>query len=112
MKKEINSILKKEIENIKLDKKTFDEINRVCREFIYVLKNQLKKKKIKAEVFLGGSLAKNTIIKKTEKDKYDIDIFVRFDKKSSLKKTLEKDNLSEILEKLLEQKDCYRKWAN
>ncbi|MBS3074827.1 nucleotidyltransferase domain-containing protein [Candidatus Pacearchaeota archaeon] len=103
MKKEINSILKKEIENIKLDKKTFDEINRVCREFIYVLKNQLKKKKIKAEVFLGGSLAKNTIIKKTEKDKYDIDIFVRFDKKSSLKKTLEKDNLSEILEKLLDK---------
>ena len=33
---------------------------------------------IDAEIFVGGSFAKKTLIKK---EKYDVDIFVRFDKK-------------------------------
>jgi tRNA CCA-adding enzyme len=97
MNKEINKILKKEIESIKLDKKTSDEIQRVCREFVFDLKNKLKKKKIKADVFVGGSLAKDTLIKKDKEGIYDIDIFVRFDKK------YKNDKLSEILGKILEK---------
>ena len=42
------------------------------------LKDELKKQKIDANIFLGGSFAKGTIVKKSE---YDIDIFVRFDEK-------------------------------
>jgi tRNA nucleotidyltransferase (CCA-adding enzyme) len=52
--------------------------------------------KIKAEVFLGGSLAKNTLVKK---DFYDIDIFVRFDRSYD-------NRISDILGKLL--KDAKR----
>ncbi|MDP1728910.1 MAG: nucleotidyltransferase domain-containing protein, partial [archaeon] len=53
-----------------LDKKT--------REIIKILSDNLKKAKINADVFVGGSFAKGTLIKK---DKYDVDIFVRFDVK-------------------------------
>ena len=41
------------------------------------LKKRLKILNIDAEVFVGGSYAKNTMIKK---DSYDIDIFLRFSK--------------------------------
>ena len=54
--------------------------------------SDFKKKKIKAEVFLGGSLAKNTLVKK---DKYDIDIFVRFDK------TYRDEQISSLLNKIV-----------
>ncbi|MBM3234191.1 hypothetical protein FJZ19_03785 [Candidatus Pacearchaeota archaeon] len=53
--------------------------------------SQTIRKSGKVEVFIGGSLAKNTIIKK---DKYDIDIFVRFP---------ENKNISEKLEKILKK---------
>jgi len=75
---DINKILKQQIELIKPDKETLDKINKNSNEFVKNLKNRLKNKKIKAEVFIGGSLAKKTIVKK---DRYDADIFVRFDKK-------------------------------
>lgn len=55
-----------------------EDIQKKLKEFIDAFKANLKKKKINAEVFVGGSFAKKTIIKK---DHYDIDIFVRFDKK-------------------------------
>lgn len=76
--KDINQVLKKQIEIIKPNKDTFKEINKTSKEFVKYLEKKLKSKKIKADVFIGGSLAKNTIVKK---DKYDIDIFIRFDKK-------------------------------
>ncbi|MFC1682349.1 nucleotidyltransferase domain-containing protein, partial [Nanoarchaeota archaeon] len=57
------------------------------------LERKLKKLKIDAEVFVGGSFAKRTAIKK---DKYDVDIFVRFDKKYN------NSELSWLLKKVLE----------
>lgn len=75
--KNINKILKNEIELIKLDKNTLNEINKISKKFVAELKSKLKKRKIKADVFIGGSLAKNTLIKKQD-NKYDVDVFVRF----------------------------------
>jgi len=70
-------------ERIKLEKRTKDLCDKISKE--------IKRKKIKADIFVGGSLAKQTIIKKKQ---YDIDIFVRFDKKY-------KGEISEILGKVL-----------
>ena len=71
-------VLKQQIEIIKPSKETIKDIKQTTQEFTKYLKKKLKSKKIKADVFIGGSLAKNTIVKK---DKYDVDIFIRFDGK-------------------------------
>ena len=74
----VNQVLKQQIEIVKPDSQTIKQINSSTDDFIIYLKKKLKSKKIKADVFIGGSLAKNTIVKK---DKYDVDIFIRFDEK-------------------------------
>ncbi|MEK6926935.1 MAG: nucleotidyltransferase domain-containing protein [Nanoarchaeota archaeon] len=51
---------------------------------------ELKKLRAKAEVFVGGSFAKQTLMKR---EKYDIDIFVRFEKNQ--------EEISKILESAL-----------
>ncbi len=60
------------------------------REIVDKLESVIKKKKIGAEVFLGGSFAKRTMVKK---DIHDIDIYVRFDWRYG--------DLSSILEKIV-----------
>ena len=94
-KKEVDKILKKESESIRINENDFNEIKKVCKDFVLDLKNKIKKKKIRAEIFLGGSLAKDTVIKKDREEIYDIDIFVRFEKKYP------ENKLSELLEKVL-----------
>jgi len=89
--KKANSILNKALENIKPSKEELSEIESSLKSFIKQLKNKIKSSNIKAEVFVGGSYAKRTIIKK---DVYDVDIFLRFDKKYN-------EKISEITEKLL-----------
>lgn len=86
----IEKILKAQIKEVEPDENEILKIKKETEKIISVLEKVRKKKKISAEIFVGGSLAKGTIIKK---DKYDIDIFIRFDKK--YKKT------SELLEKIL-----------
>jgi tRNA nucleotidyltransferase (CCA-adding enzyme) len=54
--------------------------------FTSTLDKALKKKKIKADVFVGGSFAKKTMIKSNN---YDIDIFVRFHKDGEISDLLE-----------------------
>jgi len=76
--KKINQILLEQLKIIKPDKETSDKISDSANKIVKELNSKLKSKKIKAEVFIGGSLAKNTMVKK---DKYDVDIFVRFDNK-------------------------------
>lgn len=44
--------------------------------FVKELRTAVRKEKSSADIFVGGSFAKNTLVKK---DAYDIDIFVRFD---------------------------------
>ena len=87
----IKEIFDKEIKKIKPDKEIFEKIKNICNEFCLDLRKKLKAKNIEAKVFVGGSLAKDTIIKK---NKYDIDIFVRFNKKYDKK-------ISEILGRIL-----------
>jgi len=92
MTNKINSILTEILEKINPPKKELDIIENSLEEFMIKFDKRLRALKINAEVFVGGSFAKNTMIKK---DYYDIDIFVRFDKKY-------KDNeLSDLTEKAL-----------
>jgi tRNA CCA-adding enzyme len=88
----INEILKKEAEKISPEKSTLVELNKITKEFVEKLEKEIKKRKTKADVFVGGSFAKNTVIKKK---KYDIDIYVRFDKKYNDRE------ISEILKKII-----------
>ena len=74
--KEVNNVLKEQLSIIVPPKEDLDKIEDISKNFQKELANNLKKQKINAQVFLGGSLAKNTLVKK---DLYDIDIFVRFD---------------------------------
>jgi len=95
MKVSPKQILSKQLEIIKPDKKTLDKITQISRQFVKDIGSKLKKKKIAAEVFIGGSLAKGTLVKK---DKYDVDIFIRFDKKYANKE------ISKLLGKILGKK--------
>jgi len=95
MNKKAKEVLKKQINLIKPSAKEQEVLEKETDRFVENLEGKIKKGKIKAEVFVGGSLAKGTLIKKS---KYDIDIFVRFDGKY-------KDNeISEILGKLIQGK--------
>ncbi len=78
MTTKINSILSEVLEKIDLSKQELDEINSLLKEFLAKVKKKIKSLKINADVFIGGSFAKKTAIKK---DYYDVDIFVRFDQK-------------------------------
>lgn len=75
--KKIDSILKLVLEKINPSKEELTIIKNSLKEFVEKFEKELKKKKIDAEIFVGGSFAKNTLIKK---DYYDLDIFIRFNK--------------------------------
>ena len=92
MKQKLDEILKKQLELVNPSEEDATKIEQLSENFTKELTNSLKKKKIKAEVFIGGSLAKNTLVRK---DVYDIDVFVRFDKSYDDKK------ISSLLGKVL-----------
>jgi len=105
---DINLILKKQIEKIKIGEEELNRIKRISSEFCKELERKLKSKGVDAEVFIGGSLAKNTLIK-TDENKYDVDVFVRFlrnekDISSVLGKILGKDFI-----KIHGSRDYYQK---
>ena len=76
--KKAENILKRVSEKIEPSEQDMKLIQNSAKEFSEILKKNIKKLKINAEVFIGGSFAKKTVIKK---DKYDVDIFIRYDKK-------------------------------
>lgn len=88
--KKINSILAEVLEKIEPSKKELEIIKNSLKEFLEKIEKRIKVLKINAEVFVGGSFAKKTVIKK---DKYDVDIFLRFDKKYK--------KISDLTEKIL-----------
>jgi len=94
----IRKIFARQLLSIKPSDNEIAKVKQLVLEFGALLNLELKKPRIKAEVFVGGSLAKNTIIKK--KEKYDIDFFVRFDYSKYSGKSSE---LSEILAKPVER---------
>jgi len=91
-KSKINSILEKVLERICVPEEDIKKINDSLRDFLKKLSMEIKKKKISAEVFVGGSLAKRTMI---NKGSYDVDIFIRFDRK------YKDSELSELTKKIL-----------
>lgn len=61
--------------------------------FMSLLKEAIKSNKIKAVPFIGGSFAKSTMI---QSDNYDVDVFIRFDKKYEYQ-------LSNLLDTIIKQ---------
>jgi tRNA nucleotidyltransferase (CCA-adding enzyme) len=76
--KKHEEVLKKVLDKIKPQKKELEEISSITKKFLEKVKEKIKKEKMDAEVFVGGSFAKRTVIKK---GKYDVDIFIRYGKK-------------------------------
>src|SRR3989304_5913620 len=85
----VNFVLKGVLKKISPDEELKD-IEKILKVFTEKIENRIKKLKLNAEVFVGGSFAKKTMIKKEE---HDIDIFLRFDGKHK--------NISELTEKIL-----------
>src|SRR3989344_3917470 len=75
MSKKINSILKEVLSRVKPSKEEINEMDLLINSFIKKIEEKIEKLKINAEIFVGGSFAKKTVIKK---DHYDVDIFLRF----------------------------------
>ena len=92
MTNNIKNILKEVLQNVKPSKEEMAEIKKILTANLNKVKANIRKNRINADVFVGGSAAKDTMIRK---DNYDVDVFIRFDKK--YKDTL----LSGITEKLL-----------
>ncbi|MDO8528729.1 MAG: nucleotidyltransferase domain-containing protein [Nanoarchaeota archaeon] len=90
--KKVNSILNDVLEKINPSKEELKFIKESLEEFKEKLEKRIKENKINAIVFVGGSFAKGTLIKKKD---YDIDIFVRFDLK------YKDENLSKMTANLL-----------
>ena len=78
MIKNFDSVLKEILMEIKPSGEELRDIGKTLANHIKKIKKNLQERKINAEVFVGGSAAKGTLIKK---EPYDIDIFIRFDKK-------------------------------
>lgn len=93
MVNKIKDVLKKALEKIKPSEKEISEIKKSLGLFLKKIESNKKKLGTDAEIFIGGSFAKKTMIKK---DSYDIDVFIRFDRRYS------RNRLSEITEKMLQ----------
>jgi tRNA nucleotidyltransferase (CCA-adding enzyme) len=76
--KKIEKILNEVLEKSKPSKEDLEYIENNVKIFSNNIDKNLKKFKIDAEIFVGGSFAKGTVIKK---DNYDVDVFIRYDKK-------------------------------
>ncbi|MEA3329739.1 MAG: hypothetical protein U9Q06_03265 [Nanoarchaeota archaeon] len=87
----MRKILEQELGKIKVSEGGEKYLNSVSEKVIAVLKKRAKKKNIDATPFVGGSLAKNTLIRKK---KQDVDIFLRFGRKYS------EEEISKLIKKI------------
>jgi len=78
MSKKINQILNQVLSKVEPPKEDMEIIDNSLTEFKKNISKEIKRLKIDADLFEGGSFAKKTIIKK---DVYDVDIFIRFNEK-------------------------------
>ena len=92
MTKKIDNIINHVLQEIKPNPSEIKDIKKRVDDFTKKINDNIKKQKINAVVFIGGSFAKGTLIKK---QKYDIDIFIRFDK------DYKKEDISRITENIL-----------
>lgn len=94
MTKKIDLLLKEVVREVSVPKEEYQKMSSSLNEFLKKIEEEIRKKNIIAQVFVGGSFAKKTLVKK---EKYDADVFIRFDKK------YKKEELSEILKKILDK---------
>jgi len=88
--KKINKILEEVLKKAEPLKEDSKNIEIFLKEFLKKFKKKIKNSGLDAKIYIGGSFAKKTMI---NKKMYDIDIFVRFNKKYK--------NISQLTEKLL-----------
>jgi tRNA nucleotidyltransferase (CCA-adding enzyme) len=74
----VPSVLKEVLAGIEPPEEDLKTIDRLLKDFSEIAGKEIRKNKVDAEVFVGGSYVKGTLIKKGD---YDIDIFLRFDEK-------------------------------
>lgn len=91
-KQKIEEVLKEVLEKIKPPEKKLEEVKFFLWKFLKDVEKEIKRLGINAEIFVGGSYAKDTMIKKRE---YDIDLFIRFDRK------YKDEELSDLTERIL-----------
>lgn len=89
---EVDFVLKEVLKRVEPPKEDLDFIEDALKKLLGDLNKRIKKSKIKTEIFIGGSFAKGTVIKK---DYYDVDVFIRFDKK------YKSDEISGLMKKIL-----------
>jgi len=73
----VNIVLKNVLEKVKPEENEIKTAKGILDEFVKKFNSIAKKSRIDVQAFVGGSFAKNTVIKK---DYYDADIFIRFSK--------------------------------
>ena len=98
--KRVKDILKKQLEVIKPSEHESERLNAEVKNFTQKLGQKLNEKKVRADVFIGGSFAKNTIIRKKH---YDVDLFLAFDKK------IKEPELNEMVERIKDIKGYERR---
>src|SRR3989344_1425036 len=90
--KSISSIKKSVLEKIKPSKEEIDYISKISLEVFEKLKRKIEKSGLEADIFVGGSVAKDTLVKNKQ---YDVDVFIRFWKEKDDRK------ISHLTEKIL-----------
>lgn len=94
MAKKSEAILREVVKKVEPSKEELKKIEIYLKSFVLRLNKKMSSLKIDAEIFIGGSFAKGTLIRK---DKYDVDVFLRFDKKYN------GENISELTKKILRE---------
>ena len=92
MTKKHEQILKNVFNKINIEIQKEEIMEKISEEFLKKIIKKINKLNLIVDPFLGGSFAKKTLIKK---QKYDIDLFLRFDKK------YKNENLSKLTRKIL-----------
>ena len=75
MRDMVGHILKEVLSELTPSAQEINEVSRVVKGFLKDLRTMLSRARGDAVLFIGGSFAKNTVLKKTQ---YEVDIFIRF----------------------------------
>jgi len=76
--KRMSSVLKDALELVKPQKADISLLKNLVDPILSTIRSNIQKQNINAQVFVGGSFAKKTVVTSEE---YDIDVFIRFHKK-------------------------------
>lgn len=93
MNRKFGSIFSSVLDKINPSSSELSVMENLVKEFISKLKKNLSKLKLNPEIFIGGSFAKKTVIKKGI---YDVDVFLRFSGKD-----YDNSKISSLTKKLL-----------